>query len=76
MMVNSFLGLMGKGRRHDPQPGVRSSQTFRTDSAFHFYQVKEYLLADFVSVPLAANRKRLGRAPVEHPVIRREREDV
>jgi hypothetical protein len=45
---------------------------FRTNCLFHLRQVKEHLLADLGSRSLAATGKRLGRAPVEQPVIRAE----
>jgi hypothetical protein len=74
--VNSFLGLLSGVLRHNTQPGMRCRDAFRTNCLFHLRQVKEHLLADLGSRSLAANGKRLGRAPVEQPVIRAEGEDA
>lgn len=68
--MHSFLDLTRRTLRHNPQPGMRHA--FRTDRLFQLCQVKEYLLADHGSRSFAANGKRIGRAPVEQPVIRAE----
>ncbi len=75
--MNSFLGLLGRVRiAHDPQPGMRPRDAFRTDRQFHLRQVKQHVLDDLVSCPLAADRCQVRSAPIQHPVIRREREDA
>ena len=58
MLVTSFLGLVRRVIAYDTQPGMWDRKAFCPDSAFHLCQVKEDLLTDLLSVPLAASASR------------------